>query len=122
MKVNEFLLCSVMLLGGLAAMNYRLGRCYWRHEVLVKWILSLISSVTVLTSARSMLVLYCPDFNLLSPMTVILAILALSAVTSAYQHCFKLGDRSVTNYAPDPNHPYDVEDLDDIPPMPDLAK
>lgn len=118
MKISEFLLCAAMLLGGLAGMNYRLGRCYWHHEILAKWVLSLLSAATVVVCARSILVLYCPGLNLLSPMTIILAILSLSAVTTIYQYCFRLGDRSVTNYVPDPNHTYDVRDLEDVTPTP----
>lgn len=117
MKI-DFLLCAVMLLGGLAMMNYRLGRYYWRHEVLVKWILSLLSSVTVLACARSVLMLYCPGLTLTSPMTIILAVLSLFAIATAYQHCFRLGDRSVINYAPDPNDTYDIRDLEDVAPTP----
>ncbi len=118
MKMNEFLLCATMLLGGLAVMNFRLGRCYWRHEILAKWILSLLSSATVIVCARSILILHCPSLDLLSPMTIIMAVLALFAVATIYRYCFRLGDRSVTNYVPDPNHTYDIRDLDDVTPVP----
>lgn len=123
MKISEFLLWAAMLLGGLAVMNYRLGRCYWRHEILMKWILSLLSAATVVACARSILILYCPGLNLLSPMTIILVILSMLAIATVYQHCFRFGDRSVTNYAPDPNNTYDVRDLEDVAPTPaSLAK
>lgn len=116
MKISESLLCATMLLGGLAAMNYRLGRCYWRHEILAKWIISLLSAITVMVCARSILVLYCPSFNLRSPMTIILIVLSLSGIAAVYQRCFRFGDRSVTNYVPDPNHTYDIRDLEDVSP------
>ena len=120
MKIHELLLVGITLLGSLAAMNYRLGRCYWRHEVVAQWVLSLISSLTIIACARSLLTVYCPELELLSPLIIIIAVLALFSMATVYRYFFSMGERSVF-YVPDPNKTYDIADLDDIPPMPAKA-
>lgn len=114
MYAKELFLAAVSLIGGLGLMNYRLGRCYWRHETLMKWTLSLISAVLIVASALNMLTLYCPGFNPFSPITIIVAALSLMGAAKIYRRCFILGDCSAL-HQPDPNR---LDEIDDISPMP----
>jgi len=114
MYEKDLFLAAVGLIGGLGAMNYRLGRCYWRHEALMKWVLGLFSAILIIISALNLLAIYCPSINLFSPITIIVAILLLMGMAKIYRYCFVLGDYSVS-HQPDPNR---LDEIDDIPPMP----
>ncbi len=118
MKNHELLFAAVGLISGLGLMNYRLGRCYWRHETLAKWILSLLSATLIIASILNTLMVYCPGIDLSSPFVIALAILLLAAVATIYRYCFTLGDYSAPRL-PDPNQ---LDEIDDIPPIPTTAK
>ena len=120
MKNHELLFAAVALIGGIAAANYRLGSCYWRHKTIAKWVLSLISALVILASALQSLVVYCPGItpHLKSPLNAIIALLALASTSTICRYCFKVGDRSV-QYIPNPNQ---LDEIDDIPPIPTTAK
>lgn len=118
MKSHELLFAAVGLISGLGLMNYRLGRCYWRHETLAKWILSLLSATLIIASILNTLMVYCPGIDLSSPFVIAPAILLLSAVATAYRYCFTLGDYSVSRL-PDPNQ---LDEVNDNSPTPKTAE
>lgn len=119
MKVHEMFFAGAMLIGSLGAANYRLGRCYWKHETVAKWIISLISAIFVIAPILRMLLVYYPGLapRLISPFYAIIALLVLMGLSKAFRYCYNFGDHSV-RYTPDPNRLYEV---DDIPPMPTAA-
>lgn len=116
MKNYDFVLAGIALVVGLGCANYMIGRCYWRHPKLTEWISGLFSAAIILVSVLNLLLFYYPTLTerLKSPVNVIIALIVIMGLSTAYRRCFIWGDRTAYR-SPDPNQPYEV---DDIPPMP----